>query len=376
MDSQVMNPKIVVRAAPQEYICRSGCWGELEGHFERRGISCVLIVHGTASWAAAQPFLPELKTTEVHLHVYGGECTYEERDRIAAAAERCGAGAIVGVGGGKISDLTKSAAASLRLPAILLPTLASTCAAWSSLSVMYDGHGRFVNMDVFPYSNALVLLDPQVIAQSPSVLLVAGIGDTLAKWYEADVIISAMTERPIEVELAWYAARKCREVLITDSEAALAALREGKADTALTRVVETIILTAGLVGGFGEDYGRTAGAHSIHDALTALPESHGYQHGHKVAYGVLVQLVLEGKRGEIDNLIPFYEKLGLPLCLNDMGLRHLEPQTLLEIGERATVPGASIHRMPGTIGAGEVAEAIVQLETYITEYRDYLRKQG
>ncbi|MFF2017559.1 iron-containing alcohol dehydrogenase family protein [Paenibacillus sp. NPDC058177] len=364
-----MKPEIVVRAAPQEFICRPGSWGSLEQHLGRRGIRTVLIVHGRDSWSAAQPFLPELKATEVHLYAYSGECTYPERDGIVAEAAGHGVQAIIGVGGGKISDLVKSAAAALRLPAIILPTLASTCAAWSSLSVMYDDQGRFVSMDVFPYSNALVLLDPQVIAQSPPELLIAGIGDTLAKWYEADVIIRGMISPPVEVELAWYTARKCKEHLLKHSEAALEALRTGYANEDLTRIVETIIMVAGLVGGFGEDYGRTAGAHSIHDALTAIPEAHGQLHGNKVAYGVLVQLALEDNRTEIDFLLPFYEQLGLPACLRDMGLGHLEREDWLKIGERATVQEASIHRMPGHIGAEEVADAIAQLEIYTTDYR-------
>ncbi|MFC3748461.1 iron-containing alcohol dehydrogenase family protein [Paenibacillus sp. GCM10012306] len=370
-----MKPEIIVRAAPQEFICRPGSWGSLEQHLERRGIHTVLIVHGRDSWSAAQPFLPELKATVVHLYAYSGECTYPERDGIVAEAVDREAQAIIAVGGGKISDLVKSAAAALRLPAIILPTLASTCAAWSSLSVMYDDQGRFVSMDVFPYSNALVLLDPQVIAQSPPELLIAGIGDTLAKWYEADVIIRGMASPPVEVELAWYAARKCKEHLLQHSEAALEALRRGQANEDLTRIAETIIMVAGLVGGFGEDYGRTAGAHSIHDALTAIPEAHGQLHGNKVAYGVLVQLALEDNRTEIDFLLPFYEQLGLPACLQDMGLGHLGREDWLQLGERATVQNASIHRMPGHIGAEEVADAIAQLELYTTEYRANSNKE-
>lgn len=35
-------------------------------------------------------------------------------------------------------------------------------------------------------------------------------------------------------------------------------------------------------------------------------------HGEKVAYGVLVQLVAEGKEDEARNLLPFYNKIGLP----------------------------------------------------------------
>ncbi|ULO06426.1 iron-containing alcohol dehydrogenase family protein [Paenibacillus sp. 19GGS1-52] len=367
---------IIVRAAPQEFICRAGSWNDLEQHLEKRGIGRVLIVHGTRSWTAAAPYLPELKRTEVHLHVYSGECTYEERDRIAAYLAKHELQAVIGVGGGKITDLVKSAAALLHLPAIILPTLASTCAAWSSLSVMYDTDGAFIRFEVFPRSNALVLLDPQVIANSPPEFLVAGIGDTLAKWYEADVIIRQLDKPPVEVELAWFAAQKCRDNLLAYSEQELDALRTGELNDALIRIVETNIMVAGLVGGFGENYGRTAGAHSIHDALTSRPEAHNLLHGNKVAYGVLVQLALEENWSEIDFLLPFYTQLGLPASLEDMGLNFLTREDLLKLGERATEKGASIHMMSGEIHANIVADSIQQLEDYIAGQRKDARNQG
>ncbi|KAI7262610.1 hypothetical protein KC345_g9377 [Hortaea werneckii] len=361
-----MAESLIVRAAPQEFVCREGSWNDLEEHLRRRGISRILVVRGVKSWEAAGQYWPQLDGTEVHYHTYGGECTYEERDAIAGYAAEHQLQAIIAVGGGKITDLVKSAAVKQNLPAVILPTLAATCAAWSSLSVMYDSQGAYVRFDVFPRSNALVLLDPAVIAASPPELLVAGIGDTLAKWYEADVIIRHLPSPPVEVELAWFTARKCRDHLLEYSTAALAAVSAGVLDDALTRTIETIIMVGGLVGGFGEDYGRTAGAHSVHDALTAIPEAHKLLHGSKVAYGVLVQLALEGNFTEIEGLLPFYRQLGLPASLADMGLDFLTPHDLLELGERATVPEASIHRMPGVITAGQVAKAAAALEQFVS----------
>jgi uncharacterized oxidoreductase len=364
-----MAKSLIVRAAPQEFVCREGSWNDLGDHLRRRGISRVLVVRGVNSWAAAERHWPRLSGTEVHYHVYGGECTYEERDAIAGYAAGHQLQAIIAVGGGKITDLVKSAAAKLKVPAVILPTLAATCAAWSSLSVMYDRQGSYVRFDVFPRSNALVLLDPAVIAASPPELLVAGIGDTLAKWYEADVIIRHLPAPPVEVELAWFTARKCRDHLLQYSVAALAAISSGILDDALTRTVETIIMVGGLVGGFGEDYGRTAGAHSVHDALTAIPQAHKLLHGSKVAYGVLVQLALEENWTEIEELLPFYARIGLPASLADMGLDFLSHEDLLELGERATLPEASIHMMPGVITAGRVADAAAELERFVGSRR-------
>lgn len=92
----------------------------------------------------------------------------------------------------------------LRLPVIILPTLASTCAAYTPLSVMYDEEGAMIRYDVFASSNALLLIDPEMILDSPKELLVAGIGDTLAKWYEADVIINSLPTKSVEIEIAHF----------------------------------------------------------------------------------------------------------------------------------------------------------------------------
>lgn len=364
---------VIVRGAPQEYICGSGSWDELERSLERRGIDSALVVHGGRSWEAAKAFFPDVRSVELHFYRYGGECTYAERDAIASEATKLGLQAVIAVGGGKVSDSAKAAAALLRIPVIILPTLAATCSAWSSLSVMYDESGVMTGYDVYPQSNALVLVEPRVILGSPRELLIAGIGDTLAKWYEADAIIAHLTSVPEEIAVAHYSARRCRDNLMSYSADALAAQETGVLTGAFIRVVETIILTAGLVGGFGEDSGRTAAAHSIHDGLTVIPQTHGLLHGSKVAYGVILQLLLEGKREEIGLLLPFYEEIGLPASLKDMGLGGLNRSERLRIAARATEPGMSIHRMPGQFDAESVADAMEELEALTAGLRERSR---
>ena len=84
-----------------------------------------------------------------------------------------------------------------------------------------------------------------------------------------------------------------------------------------------------MVGGFGDHYGRVAGAHSIHNGLTVLEETHHALHGEKVAYGILVQLVLENKWTEIDQLLAFYRQLGLPASLKDLGVKAINDEVIV-----------------------------------------------
>jgi glycerol dehydrogenase len=67
----------------------------------------------------------------------------EEIDRVAASASENGADAIVGIGGGKTIDAAKAVAHPAGLPLVVVPTIASTDAPTSSLSVVYDEDGAF-----------------------------------------------------------------------------------------------------------------------------------------------------------------------------------------------------------------------------------------
>ena len=128
-------------------------------------------------------------------------------------------------------------------------------------------------------------------------------------------------------------------------------------------MLEANILLAGMVGGFGDSYGRTSGAHAIHDALTILPDSHQQLHGNKVAYSILVQLVIENKWSEIERLLPFYQQLALPISLNAMKLS-LSEKDYQQVGRRATLPGETIHLMKETITPEVVITAMKQLENF------------
>lgn len=356
-----MNQSLIVRGAPQEYECRVGAWNDLEKHLNKRMIQRVLIIHGKESWEAAKPYFPKLRTIDVHFSYYGGECTDQKTVELKGMFEQKKAKGIIAVGGGKIADLGKAVANKCCAPIFILPTLAATCAAYTSLSVIYKKDGAMDRYDVFPQSNALVLIEPKVILDSPIELMIAGIGDTVAKWYEADTMISQLDVQPIEIQVSAFAAKKCRDILLEDSQEALSAMEKKAINQAFLNVVETIVLLGGMVGGFGDDYGRTAGAHSIHDALTVLPESHQHLHGNKVAYGVFVQLVIEDKWAEIEQLLPFYHSLNLPVSLKDMNIE-LSLADYQRVAERAADPDETIHYMKEVITPEVVKTAMITLE--------------
>lgn len=193
-----------------------------------------------------------------------------------------------------------------------IPTIAATCAAWTPLSVWYSDAGQALNFEIFDDANFLVLVEPRIILNAPAEYLLAGIGDTLAKWYEAVVLAPQPTALPLTVRLGINGALAIRDVLLASSETALADQRRGDLTQAFRDVVEAIIAGGGMVGGLGERYTRVAAAHAVHNGLTVLPQTDKFLHGTKVAYGILVQSALLGQDDVLAQLVQAYQRFNLP----------------------------------------------------------------
>jgi len=351
---------IIVRGAPAEYVCKVDVLSELEGKLLVRGIKKVLLVTGKESWEAIRAYFPDLKEIEVNHEFYNRECTLTEISRVATLARTLEVDAVIGVGGGKVLDVVKAATYESGTHSILIPTLASNCAPWTPLSVIYTEDGVMTHYDVYPTSVDVLLLEPRVLVSAPVSMLIAGIGDTLAKWYEADVQIGKLVNPAVALKVAHYTAKLCADEMFEHAEQAIVDAKESKVTDAFVKVVESIIMLGGMVGGFGDTFGRIAGAHSIHNGMTIAPESHTALHGDKVAYGILVQLLLENKVSEVERLMPFYYKLGLPTSLTDLRI----PTTWIdEIAVQSTISKESIHLLRSEpITASEVAKVMQQLE--------------
>ncbi|WP_141433841.1 iron-containing alcohol dehydrogenase family protein [Bacillus sp. 03113] len=359
--------EIEVRGAPTYYACQAGILDQLEELLTRYKKKNCLVVHGEKSWNSIKPYFPVNLSEQLSFVPYNGECSDTEINRISNISTEGNFDAIIGIGGGKVLDVVKAAGNATDLDVILIPTLASTCAAWTPLSVIYTEQGEFIRYTVFPKSTLMVLIEPRAILHSPTSYLVAGIGDTLAKWYEADVIIRDLDEKPLVVTIAHQAAKLCKDVLLTYGSQAVQDQKNEHLTSTFIKVIEANIIPSGMVGGFGDRYGRIAGAHAIHNGLTTLEETHHLLHGEKVAYGILVQLALEGNWEEIKQLQSFYESLNLPLTFQDLGLNVINKEKLLQIAEAAVLPNESIHLMPGIITADDVLKAINSLESFIVK---------
>jgi glycerol dehydrogenase len=157
------------------------------------------------------------------VHDFGGECRRDEVAAIVGAAQALKARVIVGAGGGKVLDAARAGAAELDLPVVNCPTTASSDAPCSALSVLYTDDGAFERYLFYRRNPDLVLVDTAVIARAPVRLLVAGMGDALATWFEVRTVIEA--HRPNQLHgattmTAGALARLCFDTLLADGPAA------------------------------------------------------------------------------------------------------------------------------------------------------------
>jgi glycerol dehydrogenase len=292
------------------------------------------------------------------VHPFAGECCPAEIERAKAVAEKNKARVVIGAGGGKVLDAARAVAADLKLPVVNCPTVASSDAPCSALSVIYSEEGVFLEYRIYGKNPDLVLVDTAVIAQGPPRLLVAGMGDALATWFEAKTCAEGRIRNMrggASTQSALALAELCYRTLIEDGAEAKRAVETQVVTPALERLVEANTLLSGL----GFESSGLAAAHAIHNGLTAAPATHAFYHGEKVAFGLLVQLVLEGKpNAVVDQVLQFAAAVGLPLTLADIGLNELAPEMLKQIATRATAKGETIHNEPFSVRPDMVADAI------------------
>lgn len=99
--------------------------------------------------------------------VFSGEATRAKCEALAQMCRETGVTAIVGIGGSKALDTAKSISHLAGISDVIIPTVCSTDAPCSSLSVMYDD-GVF-DCYFFQYiCPNIVLVDTEVIGKVPA----------------------------------------------------------------------------------------------------------------------------------------------------------------------------------------------------------------
>lgn len=299
------------------------------------------------------------KGSEHVMELFNGECSKVEANRLKdmATAESCDM--VIGIGGGKTLDTAKAIAFYVGCPVVIVPTIASTDAPCSALTVFYTEDGVFDEYLLLPTNPAVVLVDSQIIANAPARLLVAGMGDALATFFEArasKLSNSTAMAGGQATDGAFALAELCYRTLLSDGLKAKLALESKVSNTSVEKIIEANTYLSGI----GFESGGLAAAHSIHNGFTVLEECHGFYHGEKVAFGTLTQLVLENAPlEEIKEVIDFCVSVGLPTTLAELNAGNVTNEQIKKVAEAATAEGETIHNMPFKVTVDDVYAAIL-----------------
>ena len=324
----------------------------------------ILLIGGQKGMAAGMPYLCEVleesNLTIVNAVLYGHDCTYANIDRLAGLAKQLEVDMIFGMGGGKALDTAKGAADRAKIPIFTFPTIAATCAATTALSVVYKEDGNFDSFYYFDRPARHSFIDLQIIANAPWKYLQAGMGDTIGKFFECH--FSARGDKLTHSSaLGREISNMCYAPLLEYGVQALKDCKEGKVSLYLEQAVLANIVSTGLVSLMVLDEYNCAIAHSVYYGSVLLPGfEEQYLHGNVVAYGVLVQLMVDGDRKEAQRLKAFMEELEIPTTLAEMNValnREYLKGVLLE-----TVSGPDMEHIPYRVTEDMIYEAMIEVE--------------
>ena len=358
--------------SPSRYVQGKGAISELGTYLKQIGSTPLMVADDLVWGFVAHDVGASLAAAGLPLHRenFNGNPSAREVDRLAGVIKQTGADVAVAVGGGSTIDAVKAAGYLAGSRWANCPTVASTDAPCSALSVIYTEEGEFEEYRFFPRNPELVLVDSQLVANAPAAFLIAGVGDALATWLEARATARSNSKTMAGglptvtgtalAQLSW-------DVLWESALPAIDAVRDNQVTPAVEKVIEANTLLSGL----GFESGGLAAAHAIHNGLTAVPMTHGLMHGQKVNIGSVTQLVLEGApTSDIRDFIEFTTRVGLPNTLTEVGLRADDADSLKKVADAATVEGETIHSMPFDVQSEDVASALVSIERFAVQVRE------
>lgn len=316
------------------YTIGEGAYNEIDGVCTAYGKTAVIIGGGKALAAAEEGIRSCINAIEiVGTLYYGGESSYENVEVLTEKDEVKKADMIFAVGGGKALDTCKCLSVKINKPVFTFPTIASNCAATTSVAIMYHPDGSFCEPFFFENPPSHVFISTKVIAEAPSRYLWAGMGDSLAKYLESEMSGRGETLADYIAAGVNYA-HDAYETILTHGEQALEANKSGMADEAFEATAQAVIITVGMASILlctdrVIDY-NTGLAHAVFYAMTAYPHiEKNHLHGEVVAFGCLV-LALADESDEFERLYGFARWCGLPTEITELEFTNEQAEKLLE----------------------------------------------
>ena len=301
-------------------------------------------------------------------------CCQETIDLLRENGNAADCDLFIGIGGGTTLDVAKAAAHFEKAPMISCPTTAATDAPCSALSVIYHTDGVWDYHLFLDRNPNYVLVDEDIIVHAPARYNLAGMPDALSTYYEAHTANAANVDNFLggkHTVISETIAQLCYDIIYQYGEQAGAAFKMH----AVTPAVEKVVEASTLLSGVGFETNHSAASHAIQNAMTAIPASHEYFHGEKVAFGILGQLALEAwDDEEIDKFCKLCIHLGLPVTLAELGMPNLSDEEIMAMAELACKEGETIHNTVVPVTPRVVFDAIKTADELGRQYHQKYSK--
>ncbi len=292
----------------------------------RFGKRAFLVAGNTAFQAVKRRLLQSLETAGVEyvVEIYCGTCSYEAAREYADKCLADGCDEVVGVGGGKIMDFAKAVGEMAGIGVVNIPTSAATCAAFTSMSVMYTPSGAYWDSWRFEHEVDAVLVDLDIIAECPSRFAAAGMIDAMAKWIEIQNGRSGM--EPDDTDYDLYTAFRMAEyvygTLVHFGAQAVLDIRRHQVTKAVEYAVFLSIAVTGNIANITRSFKQSALAHMFYYGIRTYyaAETRNVLHGEIVGVGLFLQLSYNRMEQEAKHLAGFMKGLGMPLMLEGIGV--------------------------------------------------------
>lgn len=360
-DLTLFDHRVRVFGAPSRYIQGSGAIAWLGPAIKQLGTRALVVSDALVRDLLQEKIIHGLLAHEIDVQFleFSGDLLEHTAAEIASGIRPGPEDVVLALGGGRAIDTGKALSEALGLPVVTMPTAASTDAPTSKNFVIYDENHILKQVRHLPRNPDFVIVDTEILLKAPRALFAAGIGDALAKYFEARACAAVngrnmFQSAPTITALA--VATQCLETLLSKGASALDDLGGGSPTKAFEDVVEATILMAGL----GFENGGLSVAHALTRGLSRLEGATHAPHGFQVTYGLLVQLALEDV--PVDRrMASLIRYAGLPTSLQDM-LGRPATEADLAIIANGSIDVPHMRNFPHEITADALIHAMASVE--------------
>lgn len=317
------------------------CFQDLPQVLSQYQVKTIALVGGQQALASCADEVAAILTQhgyEVTGHfVYGQDATQTTIDRLVATSGIAQADMIFGFGGGRALDAVKMVAHALKKPMFAFPTICSTCAAGTAITVLYKDDHSFSHYG-YPDAPLHIFINTRVLAQAPDKYFWAGIADGISKAPEVDRASRYAQEQglvlPHTAVLGRSIALSSKEAFYRYGAQALADVAANRTSPAVDEIALSILVSTAYASNLVNQpdfYYNSAHAHAFYNGTTAVKREGEYLHGAVVAFGVMVLHAYYGEMAELETVARFNKSLGFPVTLAEMGLTAADVETIVAV---------------------------------------------